>query len=120
MTDDNIPLLGASGCLLEIFQRIFDRQSPLYDLEPTPAHKKARVLHTRIDLYDGTASLELACSVADEFGLTLREARRIALEVGQATKTWHRDAARLGASKEEIELMSSAFEHDELRLALKG
>jgi serine/threonine-protein kinase HipA len=96
------------------------RLSPLYDLEPTPVHKKARVLHTRIDLYDGTASLELAFSVVDEFGLSLREARGIAREVGQATKTWNTDAAKLGAGKDEIELMRSAFDHDELQLALKA
>ncbi len=95
------------------------RQSPLYDLEPTPEHKKARVLHTRIDLYDGTASLELAYEVAEEFGLGLEQARNIAKQVAEATKNWSVEATKLGASKEEIELMSSAFNHNDLKQALK-
>ena len=96
------------------------RLSPLYDLEPTPTHKKARVLHTRIDLYDGTASLDLAYEVADEFGLDLNEARTIAKGVGEATRNWAREAARLGASKADIETMSSAFDHDDLKQSLKA
>lgn len=96
------------------------RLSPVYDLEPTPAHIKERVLHTRIDLYDGTASLDLAYEVADEFDLDLDDARKIAKEVGEATKNWAGEAARLGASKAEIETMSSAFDHDDLRQALKA
>lgn len=95
------------------------RLSPIYDLEPTPAHKKARVLHTRIDLYDGTASLELAYDVAEEFGIKPDEARSIAREVAEATRGWAHDAARLGAKKSDIEMMSSAFEHDDLRQALR-
>jgi serine/threonine-protein kinase HipA len=96
------------------------RLSPLYDLEPTPAHKKPRVLHTRIDLYDGTASLDLAYSVAGECGLSLTEARAVAAEVAQATRTWDKAAAALGAGKDEIERMRSAFDHEDLQLALKG
>lgn len=96
------------------------RLSPLYDLEPTPTHKKERVLHTRIDLYDGTASLDLAYEVADEFDLDLNEARKIVKEVGEATRNWAGEAARLGASKADIETMSSAFDHDDLKQALKA
>ena len=43
--------------------------SPVYDLNPTPADIKARVLTTRIDLDDGTCSLELVLSAASYFGL---------------------------------------------------
>ena len=96
------------------------RLSPIYDLEPTPEHEKPRVLHTLIDLDDGTASLEVAYSVVEEFGLKLDDAKDIAKDVSNATKTWHKDAARLGAGKDEIELMQSAFDHDDLRLGLKG
>lgn len=88
------------------------RLSPIYDLEPTPEHEKPRVLNTFIDFDDGTASLELAYSVVEEFGLTLKEAN--------ATKTWDKDAAQLGASRDEIEAMNSAFNHDDLTLGLKG
>lgn len=89
------------------------------DLEPTPTHKKPRILHTRIDLYDGTASLELAYEVALEFGIDAKAARRIAGEVGMAVKDWHKNATRLGAGKEEMELMSSAFNHSDLHKSLK-
>jgi len=96
------------------------RLSPIYDLEPTPEHEKARVLHTFIDLDDGTASLELAYSVVEEFGLTLKDAKAIAKDVATATKTWDKDAAQLGAGKDEIELMRSAFDHADLQFGLKG
>ncbi len=93
--------------------------SPVYDLEPTPTYIKPRILHTRIDLYDGTASLELAYEVAPEFGIDARAARKIAGEVGMAVKGWRKDAARLGIGKEEIERMNSAFDHSDLRKSLK-
>jgi serine/threonine-protein kinase HipA len=96
------------------------RLSPIYDLEPTPEHEKPRVLHTFIDLDDGTASLELAYSVVEEFGLKLTDAKAIAKDVATATKTWAKDAAQLGASKDEIELMRSAFDHEDLKLGLNG
>ncbi|MBI9079566.1 MAG: type II toxin-antitoxin system HipA family toxin [Pseudodesulfovibrio sp.] len=96
------------------------RLSPIYDLEPTPTHEKPRVLHTYIDLYDGTASLDVAYSVADEFGLDLDESRKIAKKVAEATRNWASEAARLGASKADIETMSSAFDHDDLKQGLKA
>nr|WP_287410830.1 HipA domain-containing protein [Pseudodesulfovibrio sp.] len=96
------------------------RLSPLYDLEPTPTHNKPRVLHTYIDMYNGTASLDLAYSVADEFDLNLNEARKIAKEVAEATRNWAYEAGRLGADKNDIETMSSAFNHDDLKLGLKA
>jgi serine/threonine-protein kinase HipA len=94
--------------------------SPIYDLEPTPAHEKPRVLHTLINLDDGTASLNLAYSVAEEFGINGKEAKAIAKEVALATQTWAKDAASLGAGKDEIEMMRSAFDHDDLKRALKN
>jgi serine/threonine-protein kinase HipA len=96
------------------------RLSPVYDLEPTPEHKKPRVLHTRIDFYDGTASLELAYEVAEEFGLDPGKARRIAKEVAMAVKDWDKEAIRFGAGKDEVEYMRSAFDHGDLDQALKG
>lgn len=55
-----------------------------------------------------------------EFGLTLKDARVIAKEVATATQTWDKDAAHLGVASDEIELMRSAFDHDDLKLGLKG
>lgn len=93
------------------------RLSPIFDLEPTPAHKKARILHTRIDLYDATASLDLAYSVAEEFDIKPSKARQIANEVAEATTTWRSEASRLGASKVDIETMRSAYEHQDQKQA---
>jgi serine/threonine-protein kinase HipA len=96
------------------------RLSPLYDLEPTPDHVKARILHTNIDLNNGTASLDLAYEVIEYFGLTLAAAKKIALKVGNAVKEWDKEAARFGAGKQEIDFMRSAFDHADLKQALTG
>ena len=96
------------------------RLSPAYDINPTPTDVKPRVLSTTIT-FDGdpTASLELALGVADYFGLSTDEARRIAKEVGKAVSKWRTEAKRLGATPNEVERMSSAFEHEDLVLSLK-
>ena len=91
--------------------------SPVYDLNPTPADVKARVLTTRIDLDDGTCSLELVLSAASYFGLPLRAARDIVREVANAVDAWRGVARSVGASSAEIDRMSSAFEHDDLKRA---
>jgi serine/threonine-protein kinase HipA len=96
------------------------RLSPVYDLEPAPEHKKPRILHTNINLYDGTASLELAYDVAEEFGLSFKDAKSIAGNMGRVVNAWDKAAAGLGIGRHEIEYMRSAFDHDDLRLSLKG
>lgn len=88
------------------------RLSPLYDLEPTPAHKKARMLQTNIVRYNNAASLDLALEVIDTFGLKLAEAKKIANRVALSVKDWHNEASRCGISRHEIEMMRSAFEHE--------
>lgn len=95
------------------------RLAPAYDLNPVPVDIKPRVLATAIDFDDGTASLELALSVAGYFDLKDSEAREIAREVGQAVRPWRVEAARAGLTPEEIDRMASAFEHDDLRAALE-
>lgn len=94
------------------------RLAPAYDLNPVPTDIKPRVLATAIDLDDGTASLDLALSVADYFELTDDEARAIAAEVGQAVSSWRAEAGSLGLAKAEMDRMASAFEHDDLEAAL--
>ncbi len=69
-------------------------------------------------LDDNEASLELALSVAEHFGLSLDKAREIAHEVAMAVSTWRDVAAQFKLSRQEIERMSSAFEHRDLRDAL--
>lgn len=92
--------------------------SPAYDLNPVPLDRGARILTTRIDLDDGTCSLDLVESVADMFSLRLTEARSIMKEVGAAVSTWREVAAAAGAKRAEIDRMSSAFDHDDLAKAL--
>lgn len=94
------------------------RLAPAYDLNPVPVDIKPRVLATAIDLDDGTASLDLALSVAGYFELDEAQTREIAKEVGQAVSSWREEAAHLGLASGQIDRMASAFEHDDLRAAL--
>jgi serine/threonine-protein kinase HipA len=92
--------------------------SPAYDLNPVPVDVKPRVLTTAINEDDGKASLELAYEVAPYFELTDKEARAIARETGNAVALWRKEAAGLGLSKGEIDRMASAFEHEDVKLAV--
>jgi len=96
------------------------RLSPIYDLEPLPEQVKGRFLQTSIDLENNMASLELAFEVAEEFGLSMEEAKNTAQETGKATQTWKKEASNLGVVKQEMEFMASAFEHKNLRISLRG
>ena len=93
--------------------------SPLYDVNPTPEDLKPRILTTSIDYEDGTCSIELARSVTREFGLKQKDADKIIKEVATACQQWREIAASVQASKSEINQMASAFEHHDLKLALK-
>lgn len=93
--------------------------SPAYDLNPVPTDLKARVLSTSIDLDDGTCSLDLLESAAPFYGLDLPQARAIIRQVADVTVTWRDTARAVGARAAEITRMASAFEHDELRRALR-
>jgi serine/threonine-protein kinase HipA len=93
------------------------RLSPAYDLNPVPTDLKPRVLSTAIDLEDGTASLKLALDVCEYFELGLKEAQRIAADVGKAVAGWRRVAAKIGLTAAEIDRMASAFEHEDLKAA---
>lgn len=88
--------------------------APAYDLNPTPADIKPRVLSTQIDLDSPAASLDLAFNVAAYFDLKPADARQIAREVGRSVSNWRFQAARIGIAAKEIDRMSSAFEHDDL------
>ena len=94
------------------------RLSPAYDLNPVPTDIKPRVLTTTIDLDDGTASLKLTLQVASYFELGEGAAHKIAGQTGRAVATWRKQAAKLGLTPSEIDRMSSAFEHEDLRAAL--
>ena len=92
--------------------------SPAYDLNPTPADLKARILTTNIDIDDGTCSVDLVESVAPYFGLALSGARRIIKEVAVSVARWRSVAAAAGASTRQADRLASAFEHEDLRQAL--
>lgn len=94
------------------------RLSPVYDVNPVPASVKERVLTTMISENDATASLDLALSVAAEFGLRRKDAAVVATEVGAAVAQWRAVAAQVGIRKADIDRMASAFEHDDLAQAL--
>jgi serine/threonine-protein kinase HipA len=94
------------------------RLSPAYDLNPVPTDIKPRVLATAINEDDRTASLKVAYEAAPYFELTEKEVRLIARETGNAVAGWRKEAAGLGLSKGEIDRMASAFEHEDLKLAV--
>lgn len=95
------------------------RLSPVYDVNPTPIDIRPRILSTAIDFDDGTASLDLALSVVDEFRISLKRAREIIKEVGSATADWKKEAKAYKLPLKEIERMASAFEHQDLAYAKK-
>jgi serine/threonine-protein kinase HipA len=94
------------------------RLAPAYDLNPMPTDVKPRIHALSIDEIDGTASLNIAFQIAPMFGMTDKDARAIAAEVGSAVAGWRDAAARFGISSDEVERMASAFEHDDIKLAL--
>lgn len=91
--------------------------SPAYDLNPTPADIRPRILSTAIDYDDQTASVDLAFEVAEYFEVKPNQAREIASVVGKAVAGWRDEARHFGLSKLEIDRMASAFEHDDLKKA---
>lgn len=94
------------------------RLSPAYDLNPVPMDVRPRILSLSIDETEATASLELAMKVASYFRLEEREAAPIAAEVGRSVSNWRNEAKAIGLSSGAIERMESAFEHEDLKLAL--
>jgi len=92
--------------------------APIFDTNPTPIDIKPRILTTMINLKDKTASLDLALSVATKFDLTLTEAKLIARQIGISVQQWKNIARNLGINETEIDNMSTAFEHKDLKLAL--
>ena len=96
------------------------RLSPAYDLNPTPIDIKPRILTTAINEDDGTASLPLAMSVARYFELDAAKAREIAEQVGKAVSKWREEAARHGITKNEVDRIASALDHEDLNAALHG
>ncbi len=89
------------------------RLSPAYDMNPTPTDVRERALSLAIDEVDTTASLDIALSVARQFGVKLEAAHEIIREVGAATQQWRDRATIIGLPARDIARMASAFEHDD-------
>lgn len=89
--------------------------SPAYDVNPVP--DGPRILSTRIDFEDGTASIDLLRSVA-EFFMPLARADRVIADCAGVTRRWERFASRREAPSAEIKRMRTAFEHDDLERGL--
>lgn len=85
--------------------------SPVYDVNPTPAELKPRVLSTSIDFNNNEASLDIALSVMADFRLSKAEAGTIIKEVSVAVSKWRTVAESFKLSAGEIDRMASAFEH---------
>jgi serine/threonine-protein kinase HipA len=95
------------------------QMAPAYDLNPTCSINRARLLETNIDETNRMAQIDLALSVADNFNLSLSKAKQIAAEIASITKSWHIYAKEMQVSNNEIDIVSTAFEHIELKNALK-
>jgi serine/threonine-protein kinase HipA len=96
------------------------RLAPAYDLNPTPADIKPRILTTAINEDDGTADLAVAMGVAGYFELRPQQARQRAAGIARPVSRWRQEAAAHGISRQEIDRMASAFEHRDLAAALAG
>ena len=89
--------------------------SPCYDLNPVA--DGPRILKTRIDYDDATASLQLLQGVAEFFGK--RDVTDgIIRNCGKVIRDWRSYAERRGAPKRESARMASAFDHEDLEYAL--
>ena len=82
------------------------RLSPAYDINPS-IDKEGLALN--IDTTDNALSFELAKSVGIFFQLSNHQMNEIINEVTTAKKKWKKIADKIGISKQEQELMSSAF-----------
>ena len=111
-TDDH---LRNHGFLYEYFKGW--TISPAYDINPTPAEIAPRVLSTSIDYGNNQASLEIALSVIPEFQIKKDKAVLIVEEAYAAVSKWNTAAKSIGISNAEIDIMASAFEHDDLKKA---
>lgn len=89
--------------------------SPCYDLNPVP--DAPRILRTRIDFDDATASLRLLREVAEHF-LRPSEGDRIIRDCAAVVRNWRAYASRRNAPSAEIDRMAPAFEHEDLDFAL--
>ncbi len=92
--------------------------SPAYDLNPTPADVRQRILTTNITLDAGDCDTDLLLSAAEFFNLRQDAARAIIRQTAEAASNWRTEAESIGVRRAEIERLSSAFEHDAMAKGL--
>lgn len=80
--------------------------SPAYDLNPS-IDKDGLALNINMD--DNSLDFEVAKSVGEYFRLTKNERDQIIQEVTNSVKQWKEIATKIGVSRAEQDLMSSAF-----------
>jgi serine/threonine-protein kinase HipA len=93
------------------------RLAPAYDLNPSPADVTRRAHALAIGEVDAE-SMEAAFQVAPSFGLSISAARMIARDVARAVKRWRSVGAKCGLTRRELDRMESAFEHEDLEVAV--
>lgn len=89
--------------------------SPAYDLNPNP-HSTGR-LATAIDLDDPTASVETALSLCRYFRLSSADAQTLVANIERATANWRQEAIALGLPRQQLDLMSDAYENPQRQIA---
>lgn len=89
--------------------------SPCYDLNPVP--DAPRILSTRVDFDDATASLQLLREVAEYF-LRPADGDQIIRDCAEVVRNWRKYAGHRHAPAAEIDRMAAAFEHEDLDFAL--
>ncbi len=89
--------------------------SPCYDLNPVA--DGPRILKTRINFDDATASLRLLQDVAEYF-VRPGDGDQIIRDCAAVVRNWRAYAQRRHAPAAEIERMAAAFEHEDLIYAL--
>ncbi len=87
------------------------RLSPAYDMNPTSAEIRPRILTTAIDFENTAADIEIVKAVAKDFRLSTEKADIIIKEVSNAVQNWRKIASSFGVSKQECDRMSSAFKY---------
>ncbi len=83
------------------------RLSPLYDIEPVPAHIAAVPATPVFD--SGESSLEAAVEASDFFRIKAKEAEEILSGMLSVCARWRETAQEIGLPGEQMETMAEAF-----------
>jgi len=82
---------------------------PAYDMNPVPRQLKPNFHVLSINDISTEGSIDTAFSVIDDFRLSIENANSIYKDVSNSVSEWKNTARLLGISKNEINIMESAF-----------